>query len=115
MDPRIIYKPTHFWLGQWRPLRRKLTAGKQLGDGTEEWNGGDRCTGTWHKSVMQGEGICFYTSSNRFQGSFANDQLNGEGSFITTSTEIFMLGPGVCFDAEGDAVPAEFRGGLRAS
>jgi len=40
-------------------LAGPVAAGKQIGDGTEEWNGGDRYTGTWHNNVMQGEGICF--------------------------------------------------------
>ena len=72
---------------------------------------------------MQGEGICFYANSNRFEGSFANDQLHGEGTYHHTNGNLYVgpwrenkrQGPGVCFDAEGDAVPAEFQGGLRAS
>ena len=110
-------------MGQWRPLRRKLRAGKQLGDGTEKWNGGNCYTGTWHNNVTQGEGIYFYANSNRFEGSFANDQLHGEGTYHHTNGNLYVW-PwrenkrqrlGVCLDAEGNAVRAEFRGGLRAS
>ena len=53
----------------------------------------------------------------------SNNQPHGEDTYHHTYGNLYVRPwrenkrqrPGLCFDAKGDAVPAEFRGGLRAS
>lgn len=67
-----------------------MLAGKKQGKGVFAWRDGQRYEGEWTNDVINGRGILLYTNGDRYEGDFVNGEPHGKGIYTLRNGDVYV-------------------------